>query len=173
MTIGQTFLQELNLETEVTRNYLALVPFEKKAFKPAEKSETLGRLAVHVAEITGWWISTIKEDKLDFSGFVPKAVENTEELLAYFDDLTKEAKQLLSEVADEEFQKPWSMTYGEQVIFTLPKIQVARIFCINHLIHHRAQLGVYLRLLDIPLPATYGPSADIKDNIPLITPYVI
>lgn len=160
MTIGQEFLQELSLESEVTRKYLASVPFEQKTFKPAEKSEALGRLAIHVAEITAWWTSCVQEEKLDFIDFEPKEIHSTEELLSYFDALLKEAKEALSKVKDEEFDKEWSMTYGEEVLFTLPKKQVARVFCMNHLIHHRAQLGVYLRILGIPVPAVYGPSAD-------------
>jgi len=167
MTIGQELLKELSLESEVTRRYLASVPFEKKAFKVTEKSETLGRLAIHIAEITAWWTACIENDKLDFMDFKPKKVNTTEELLSYFDGLLATAKKALSEVADEEFAKDWSMTYGDEVLFTLPKKQVVRIFCMNHLVHHRAQLGVYLRMLDIPVPATYGPSAD-DENVLLI-----
>lgn len=160
MTIGKSFLQELILESEVTRRYLASVPFEKKDFKPAEKSEKLGRLAIHLAEITAWWTSCLQSDKLDFIDFEPKDIQSTEALLDYFDELLAEAKKALKEVKDEEFDKSWSMTYGDEVLFTLPKKQVARIFCMNHMVHHRAQLGVYLRLLEIPVPAVYGPSAD-------------
>ncbi len=160
MSIGQTFLSELLLESEVTRKYLASVSFEKKDFKPTERSETLGRLAIHVAEITAWWTACIKKDKLDFIDFEPANIQSTAALLIYFDDLLAKAKKDLLAVKDAEFEKEWSMTYGEEILFTLPKKQVARIFCMNHLIHHRAQLGVYLRLLNIPVPASYGPSAD-------------
>lgn len=160
MTIGQEFLMELALEATVTRRYLANVPFDKKDFQVAEKSEKLGRLAIHVAEIIAWWTSCVKTDRLDFLGFKPKPIQSTEELLAYFDDLLAEAKTGLATVTDEELEKDWSMTYGKEILFTLPKKQVMRIFCMNHLIHHRAQLGVYLRLLDITVPAAYGPSAD-------------
>lgn len=163
MTIGQEFLRELSLESEVTRRYLERVPFDKKTFKPAERSEELGRLAIHIAEITAWWTSCVKETKLDFINFEPKDIQTTEELLGYFDTLLEEAKAALRNVSDEEFEKEWSMAYGEEVLFTLPKKQVARVFCMNHLIHHRAQLGVYLRLLDIPVPAAYGPSADEEE----------
>ena len=167
MTIGQEFLSELLLESEVTRRYLERVPFDKKDFRPAEKSEALGRLAIHVAEITAWWTACIKNDKLDFADFKPKEINSTKELLFYFDELLAEAKSVLATVKDEEFEKEWSMTYGEEILFTLPKKQVARIYCMNHLVHHRAQLGVYLRILDIPLPAVYGPSAD-DENVTLI-----
>jgi len=118
------------------------------------------RLAIHVAEITAWWTSCLQNDRLDFIGFEPKDIQTTDELLNYFDELLEEAKNALSKVSDEAFEKDWSMTYGDDIIFTLPKKQVARIFCMNHIVHHRAQLSVYLRLLDIPVPAVYGPSAD-------------
>ena len=167
MTIGQEFLKELLLESEVTRRYLESVPFDNKEFKPAEKSETLGRLAIHIAEITAWWTACIENDKLDFIDFEPKDINSNEDLLIYFDELLAEAKASLSGVKDEEFEKEWSMTYGDEVLFTLPKKQVARIFCMNHLIHHRSQLGVYLRMLGIVVPAVYGPSAD-DENVILI-----
>jgi len=167
MTLGETFLDELILESEVTRKYLALVPFAQASFKPADKSEELGRLAIHLAEITAWWTSCVTEEKLDFVGFEPKEFSSSDELLVYFDELLAEAKDALGAVPDEEFEKDWSMCYGEEVLFTLPKKQVARTFCMNHLIHHRAQLGVYLRILGIPLPAIYGPSAD-DENVTTI-----
>lgn len=170
MKIGQELLKELTLEAAVTRKFLANVPFDKLDYKPSEKSETLGRLAIHVAEIIAWWTSCIESEKLDFIDFEPKEIISTEELLAYFDTLLSEAKSSLIEVPDEEFEKEWSMTHGDDVLFTLSKLQVARLFCMNHLVHHRAQLGMYLRLLDVPVPATYGPSADDEDVI-LITPF--
>ena len=165
MTIGQAFWQELSLEAAVTRKYLASVPFEHKSFKPAEKSETLGRLAIHVAEITAWWSSCVHDDRLDFLHFAPKEIESTQELLTYFDELLATAKRDLLNADDREFEKEWSMTYGDEVLFSLPKRQVARIFCMNHCVHHRAQLGVYLRLLGIVVPAAYGPSADDEEVI--------
>ncbi|MGB0930589.1 MAG: DinB family protein [Chitinophagales bacterium] len=170
MTTGQEFLKELVLESEVTRRYLERVPFDKKDFSPAEKSEKLGRLAIHVAEITAWWTSCVRDNRLDFMNFEPKNIQSTLELLTYFDELLAGAKKALSEVEDVEWEKEWSMTYGEDVLFVLPKKQVARIFCMNHLVHHRAQLGVYLRMLDIPLPAVYGPSAD-DENVTMIRPF--
>lgn len=164
-SIGRTFLKELLLESEVTRKFLELVPFDKASYKPAEKSESLGRLAIHVAEITSWWSSCVYEDKLDFEFFVPADINSTDGLLIYFDQLLEKAKEALLNVDDKEFEKEWSMVYGKELLFSLPKYQVARIFCMNHLVHHRAQLGVYLRLLDIPLPAVYGPSADDEEVI--------
>jgi uncharacterized damage-inducible protein DinB len=167
MTIGKDLMNELMLEGEVTRRFLERVPFDKLEYKPTEKSETLGRLAVHVAEIIAWWKNCVEKDRLDFIDFEPKVIRSNNELLAYFDDLLTESKKALSEVKDEEFENDWSMTHGEEILFTLPKKQVIRTFCMNHLVHHRSQLGSYLRMLGISVPATYGPSAD-DDNVILI-----
>jgi uncharacterized damage-inducible protein DinB len=165
MTIGQELLQELTLEAEVTRRFLERVPFDRADYKPNEKSESLGRLAIHVAEIIAWWKECIINDKLDFIDFEPKDINTTQELLSYFDELLEGAKKSLVEAKNECFREDWSMTHGDDILFTLPKKQVARLFCMNHLVHHRAQLGVYLRLLDIAVPAVYGPSADDEDVI--------
>ncbi len=170
MTIGQELLQELTLEAAVTRRFLDSVPFDKLEYKPAEKSETLGRLAIHIAEIIAWWTECIENDQLNFIGFAPKVINSKEELLTYFDNLLSNAKKSLANAQDEVFTQAWSMTYGDDVLFTLPKKQVARLFCMNHLVHHRSQLGLYLRLLDVPVPASYGPSADDEDVI-LIDPF--
>ena len=172
MTTGQELLQELTLEARVTRRFLERVPFDKKEYRPTEKSETLGRLAIHVAEIIAWWTSVVETDRLDFIDFEPKDLKSNNELLSYFDNLLEEAKSSLLNAKDQEFEKEWSMTYGEDLLFSLPKKQVARLFCMNHLVHHRSQLGMYLRLLDIPVPATYGPSAD-DENVILINRFDI
>lgn len=160
MTLGQELLQELTLEAEVTRRFLQSVPFDKTEFQPTEKSEKLGRLAIHIAEIIAWWKNVAENDKLDFIDFEPKEIKTTQELLLYFDELLIDAKNSLQIVTDKELNEEWSMTHGDETYFTLPKKQVLRLFCMNHLVHHRSQLGVYLRLLDIPVPATYGPSSD-------------
>jgi len=170
MSIATDFLNELKLEAEVTRRYLELVPFDKTDYKPHPKSEQLGRLAIHIAEILSWWKSCIENDELNFIDFEPEDISSTEELLSYYDRLLGEAETTLTNAANVDFNAPWSMKYGEEILFTLPKSQVARIFCMNHFIHHRAQLGVYLRLLGIPVPATYGPSAD-DENVILIQHY--
>ena len=164
MTLAQDLLNELKLEGAVTRRFLEKVPFDQLDYKPNEKSETLGRLAIHVAEIVAWWKEVIENYKLDFIDFEPKDIKTNDELLSYFDNLLKGAKKALSEVKDDELAKEWSMVHGETVYFALPKKQVLRLFCMNHLIHHRSQLGGYLRQLNIPVPATYGPSAD-DDNV--------
>ncbi|MFN8276977.1 MAG: DinB family protein [Chitinophagales bacterium] len=170
MTIGQELFQELELEAAVARNYLAAVPFDQLDFQPAEKSEKLGRLAVHLAEILAWWPSCIRDKRLDFKDFQPKEFATNQDLLSYFDSLLADAKAALLEVDDEVFKDFWAMTHGDDVLFELSKKQVMRIFCMNHLVHHRAQLGVYLRMLGVAVPATYGPSAD-DENVILIQPF--
>jgi uncharacterized damage-inducible protein DinB len=165
MAIAKEILQELIVEAQLTRRFLEAVPFDKQQYKPAEKSETLGRLAIHVAEIIAWFTSVAETARLDFEHFKPKEIKTKEGLLTYFDFLLEEAKKSLTNAKDEMFSDDWSMTHGDEILFTLPKKQVVRLFCMNHLIHHRAQLGMYLRLLDVAVPATYGPSADDEEVI--------
>ena len=168
MHTAQDLMKELRLEAAVTRRHLAVVPFDKADYKPHEKSESLGRLAVHVAEIIAWWRSCIEHEALDFIDFEPRDISSNEELLSYFDQLLNEAESTLMKSKEEDLDMDWSMKHGDIILFTLPKRQVLRIFCMNHLVHHRAQLGVYLRMLNVPLPATYGPSADDEDVLLII-----
>jgi uncharacterized damage-inducible protein DinB len=165
MAIAKEILQELIVEAQVTRRFLEAVPFDKLQYKPTEKSETLGRLAIHVAEIIAWFTSVVETGRLDFEHFEPKEIQTKKELLTYFDSLLEEAIKSLANAKDEMFSDDWSMTHGDEILFTLPKKQVARLFCMNHLVHHRAQLGMYLRLLNVAVPATYGPSADDEEVI--------
>jgi uncharacterized damage-inducible protein DinB len=162
MKLSQAFLAEIKQEAIATRKLLERVPFDKLDYKPHEKSMKLGGLATHVAEITGWWKECLQQDELDFAkmDYKPKVFANNEELLTFFDDLVVKAEKILSEIDEAEFEKPWTMRQGEQIFFTMPKAVVCRSWCLNHWYHHRAQLGVYLRMLDIPLPGIYGPSAD-------------
>ncbi len=163
-------IHELQYEAKVTRKYLEVVPFENGDFKPHKHSETLARLAIHTAEIVAWWKSVIETEQLDFSNFHPKNITNNKSLLMYFDSLLAEAIQSLYKFENKPIVGKWSMMHGNEELFTLPKIQVLRSFCMNHFIHHRAQLGVYLRLLDVDIPATYGPSFS-NEEVLLITPW--
>ena len=160
--MASAFLGELENEAKVTRQVLERVPAEKFDWKPHEKSMTMGRLAVHVAEMFGWTKETLKSDVLDFASmdFTPFEPKTSEELLAFFDDHIAKAKIILTETPDETFFTDWTMRNGDQVYFTMPKVAVMRTFVMNHIIHHRGQLSVYLRLNDIPVPSIYGPSAD-------------
>ena len=159
----------MTLEGAVTRRFLENVPFDRLDYQPTPLSEPLGRLAVHVTEILGWWKSVCESNQLDFLNFEPRKISTKDEMLCYFDELFASAKSALSNVKDIEFEQNWSMTHGDEVLFVLSKKQVARLFCMNHLVHHRAQLGMYLRLLGVVVPATYGPSAD-DDHVILISP---
>jgi uncharacterized damage-inducible protein DinB len=162
MSIAQNLLAELKMEAANTRKLLALVPFDKADFKPHEKSMTLKKLATHIAEITGWWKECLVQDELDFAKDMgkPKEYHSTEDILAWHDELLVNAEQILLKTSDEDFGKLWTMRQGEQIFFTLPKAVVVRTWCLNHLYHHRGQLTVYLRLLNIPIVGMYGPTAD-------------
>ena len=162
MGINASFIAELEQEAKATRKLLERVPLEKHDWKPHEKSMALGRLAFHVAEIYGWASSTLDQDELDFAKFdyKPKISGTTEELLAVFDDNYNKAMKSLKNAADPTFMENWTLKNGDVTYFTLPKIAVLRSFAFSHQIHHRAQLGVYLRMLDVPLPGMYGPTAD-------------
>lgn len=160
--IATAFLNELENEARVTRSCLERVPAEKFDWKPHEKSMTMGRLATHCAEMFGWTKETLKQDELDFAtaDYKPFEPKTNEELLAFFDDHIAKAKIILGGTPDETFMTDWTMRNGEQVYMTMPKVAVMRAFVMNHIIHHRGQLSVYLRLNDIPVPSIYGPSAD-------------
>lgn len=162
MTQNQKFWEELKQESLATRKLLERVPLDQSDWKPHEKSMTLGRLATHVAEITGWWKECLVHDELNFAvgDFTPKVFNTNADLLTFFDDLLSKSEKILNETPDSELEKPWTMRNGDMIYFTMPKYNVVRTWCLNHLYHHRAQLGVYLRMLDVPLPAMYGPSAD-------------
>lgn len=162
MKHSERLLAELRQEAIATRKILERVPFHQLDYKPHEKSMSLGRLATHVAEIYGWWKECLVNDVLDFAvgDFTPRICQSSEELLGLFEDLLQKGEVILTEVDENEFEKMWTMRQGDIVFFTLPKHEVVRTWCMNHLYHHRAQLGVYLRLLDVALPSVYGPSAD-------------
>lgn len=165
MTKAELLLEEVKQEAKATRTLLERVPFEKADYKPHEKSMTLKRLATHVAEINGWWKECLTMDVLDFSkgDSKPKEINTTADILALHDDLLVKAEIILNNAADEKFKEDWTMRNGEVVYFTMPKEEVVRTWCMNHLYHHRGQLTVYLRLLDVPLPSIYGPTADLNN----------
>jgi uncharacterized damage-inducible protein DinB len=162
MGMNQSFIAELKHEAENTRKILQRVPKEHFDWKPHAKSMSLGRLAAHIAELTGWAAFTIETDGLDFATmdrkpFVPKA---TEELVQLFDENLQKSLEALKTATDEQLMKPWKLSNGPHVILDQPKAVVLRGMCFNHVVHHRAQLGVYLRLLNVAIPGMYGPTAD-------------
>ena len=159
MSIGQSMIPEFDQEMATTRRVLERVPSEKNTWKPHEKSFSIGHLAQLVARMPGWIPLTVNHAKLDLSQATPYSYETTAMLLDDFDRNVREARDALANVTDEQLHQPWALTMGERQLMTLPRGVVLRQN-INHLVHHRAQLTVYLRLLDIPVPSVYGPTAD-------------
>ena len=165
MAIKDAFIGELKYESALTKKMLERVPMDKKEWKPHEKSMTLGKLATHVAEISHWVSDIIHIDDYDFAknfNFNPRIVSSTEELLDIFQTNLDKAIADLSGMNDDDFSKKWVVRRGEQVMYDTPKKIAIRGWALNHMIHHRGQLSVYLRLLDVPVPGMYGPSADEK-----------
>lgn len=162
MTIGQMIAAELNQEAVATRKMLERVPNDKLSWQPHEKSMTLGRLAGHIVEMVNWTDATISQDELDFAtaDYKPKEYTDSAELAADLDRNVSNAVEILNSISDEAMMQNWRLRNGEQVYFELPKAAVMRTMVMNHIIHHRGQLSVFLRLLDVPLPPVYGPSAD-------------
>jgi uncharacterized damage-inducible protein DinB len=165
MTISQSLLPEFDNEMANTRKTLERVPDDKFDWKPHPKSFALGPLANHVATLVGWTADTIDKESFDLAPaggqtFQPPQPKNRAELLSTFDQGVAAARAAIAGASDEHLLKSWSLLNGGQVIMSMPRVAVLRNFVMNHIIHHRAQLGVYLRLNDIPVPAIYGPSAD-------------
>ena len=160
--IAQSILPEFDHEFATLRTALERVPEDRPDFQPHAKSMTLSRLAGHLAEIPNWVDITLLTDELDFgaSEYEPFLMTSRAELLEMYDAGVAKARATLAATTDETMMEPWTMRTGDTVHMTMPKVAVLRSFVMNHMIHHRAQLGVYLRLNDIPVPQTYGPSAD-------------
>jgi uncharacterized damage-inducible protein DinB len=163
MATKDAFIAELKHEASLTRKMLEKVPVEKKDWKPHEQSMSLGRLATHIAE-TIKWISNIRHiDDFDFAkdfNFKQHVAASQDELLQLFQTNLDNAVSDLSSMSDDDFTKIWTVRRGEQVMMQLPKKVAIRGWGFSHQIHHKGQLSVYLRLLDIPVPGMYGPSAD-------------
>jgi uncharacterized damage-inducible protein DinB len=162
--LTQSLLQELEFEVPATRKTLERVP-DKFDWSPHGKSMNLGRLAQHLAEIPHWAVVAVTTDEFDMAppgapSQRPPAPATTAQVLAEYDKNIAEAKTALAGTNDEHLMKPWSLKMGGKTILTMPRVAVVRNFVLNHNVHHRAQMGVYLRLNDIPVPSVYGPSAD-------------
>jgi uncharacterized damage-inducible protein DinB len=165
MPLNAALLPEFDHEMAGTRKTLERVPDGKLDWKPHAKSAALGGLATHLAQIPHWATVTIREPELDLAPpgappyrLLPK--RSRDELLAALDANVSAARAAIADASDAVLLAPWSLLKGGHKIFTLPRIAALRSFVLSHTIHHRAQLGVYLRLLDIPVPSLYGPSAD-------------
>ncbi|HAF16412.1 MAG TPA: damage-inducible protein DinB [Blastocatellia bacterium] len=164
MAIGKSLLPEFDHEMANTRKTLERVPDEKFNWKPHDKSFPMGNLATHLANLPSWGTLTLSSDSFDLApaGQPVKTPElnSTQAVLAKFDENVAATRAAIAGAEDEDLFKPWTLLSNGNTILTLPKIAVLRSFVMNHMIHHRAQLGVYLRLNDIPVPSIYGPSAD-------------
>ena len=164
MSISQSMFGEMEHEMANTRKVLERVPMEKADWKPHQKSGTLAWLAGHCAIMPGWGAVTLSQPDLDVAGVdsaVPKFTTR-EQLLEHFDTELEKYRAALHTASDEQMMAQWTLRAGDQVIFQMPRVAVLRGMVTNHMIHHRAELIVYLRLLDVPVPGLYGPSADEK-----------
>jgi uncharacterized damage-inducible protein DinB len=164
MAYKDDLIAELRFESSLTQKMLERVPLEKKEWQPHEKSFTLGRLATHVAEIPQWISRIITIDDWDFEarGFSRQVAQSKHELMDIFHDRLSKAISDLESMSDADFEKIWIVRRGDQMRRETPKRIAIRGWGFSHLIHHRGQLSVYLRLLDVPVPGMYGPSADEK-----------
>jgi len=164
-TISESMLPEFDMEMANTRRVLERVPEAQQAFRPHMKSMTLSRLAGHVAEIPVWAIMTLSRDRLDLrpdgvATYKAHELTSTVATVAFFDENVRQARELLASATDETMMRTWALQDNGKTLMAMPKVAVMRSFVMNHMIHHRAQLIVYLRLNDVPVPGLYGPSAD-------------
>jgi len=163
MTITELLLPEFDQEMAATRRVLERVPDDTLGWKPHAKSFSMGNLASHVANTVKWTVDTMERTEFDLGSVTPeemnRAAKDRAELLTWFDANVVVARAALAK-RDADYLVPWTLRNGAQVYFTLPRYNCVRSFVLNHIVHHRAQLGVYLRLNDVAVPGVYGPSAD-------------
>lgn len=165
MTIGQSFVKEFDHEMKVTRSLLALVPEKDADWKPHPKSSAMGRLASHIATLPRWASGAVEHGVIDLSSpsaerFRPPPFDTTSALVEGFDRNIEAAKKAVVGATDEHLAGIWILRNGDKTLFSMPRTVALRSFVMSHLIHHRGQLSVYLRLREIPLPSIYGPTAD-------------
>lgn len=163
MSIANSFITELKQEAAITRKMLERVPMDKRDWKPHEKSMSVGRLATHIAETIHWISVILGPDRFDFAANpapVRHVAADTAELLSILDHNLEQAVSTLSAATKDDFEKDWIIVRGEQEIMRSPKKAAIRSWGISHQVHHRGQLSVFLRLLEVPVPGVYGPSAD-------------
>jgi uncharacterized damage-inducible protein DinB len=161
MPFSETLLPEFDEEMKNTRKLLECVPDGKFDYQPHAKSMTLGRLATHVAELPSWTSYTLDLEVLDLQpDFKPNFAASRAELLELFDKSVAEARPKIAAATDEDWAVIWTFKFAGKTIMSMPRAVVMRGTIMNHLVHHRAQLGVYLRLNDVAIPGMYGPSAD-------------
>jgi uncharacterized damage-inducible protein DinB len=157
----EMLLKEMDEEAKTTRNMLGRVPNDKYDWQPHEKSMTVRALATHIAELPSWVKMALTTDGLDFatSAYQPTPINDTDHLLDYFEETLADGKNQLSKAQEDQLLGNWTLRNGERIYSARSKGEVIRM-TYSQVVHHRAQLGVYLRLLNIPIPGSYGPSAD-------------
>jgi len=162
MRISDSLLPEFDHEMATTRKTLERIPEDKLSWAPHEKSMKLGRLAGHVAELPNFATMTIKTDSIDLAsgGYQPLTATSQKQVLDAFDKASSDARAAIAGATDEELMQPWTLLYGGKTIFAMPRVAAVRAMMMSHMIHHRGQLSVYLRLHNVPVPSIYGPSAD-------------
>jgi uncharacterized damage-inducible protein DinB len=162
VAIKDALLPEFDHETGTTRRLLERVPEDKLGWKPHQKSMTLGRLAMHLAEMPQWGEMTLKNTEVDFdpASYKPRETKSREELLSVFDQSVAATRKVLEQVSYAELMVVWTMKMNGKPVFSQPRLGVIRTMVMNHMIHHRGQLSVYLRENEVPIPSIYGPSAD-------------
>ena len=158
MNISELLIPEFERETKLTETFLKRVPEDKLEWTPHEKSRPMGALCAHLVELYGYISDTMDNDTLDFATYQPPQLTTINDMLAKLPELAATAEQALQK-DNESYQQTWTMKNGDKVFMQIPRYTAIRLN-LNEILHHRAQLGVYLRLLDVAVPATYGPSAD-------------
>lgn len=162
MTQKEFLIEEIERELQNTRKAIEMIPFEKKDFKPHEKSFSLLELSMHALSIVEYLENIASADSIDFARLTKPQVSSTEALLSIFDSFTQKGVAAVKEFPEEDFSKLWEAKYAGNTITTMPKSHAFRYMFLNHLIHHRGQISVYLRMVDAVVPGLYGPSADEK-----------
>lgn len=160
MRTADSILAEVNQEAETTKRVLDCVPADKLSWKPHPKSFSLGQLALHIAEGPGMIIEAAMADSFEAPGFTQPEPRTSQEIQTAFSSSLEKVRSALGKVDDARLNAPWTLTRNGKVLMSMPRIGFVRSIMMNHIYHHRGQLSVYLRLLDVPLPSIYGPSAD-------------
>lgn len=165
MPLIDAYVAELDHESATTRRLLERMPEDRADWKPHDKSMTLGRLCGHIAEMPGWGTTILRDEQFDMAaareqGFEAFVARDRAGLLERFDREVAQLREAAGGVGDEHLAGSWALRMGEQELYRAPRAVALRTWVLNHVVHHRGQLAVYLRLLDVPVPAIYGPSAD-------------
>jgi uncharacterized damage-inducible protein DinB len=160
MAIVDSILLEMDQEAKTTQRVLERVPEDKLTWKPHAKSYSLGQLALHIARGQGALADAVSKDSFEIPNFAQAQPASRKEILDAFAQSTAHAKEMLAKLDDGRMMATWSATAGGKTVFSVPRIGFIRAILLNHIYHHRGQLSVYLRLLDVPVPSIYGPSAD-------------